>query len=425
MTAAPGARPAPRLAAALAEWDAARLAVAAVFLLDGVTWGLWVAHLPLIKGALRLSDLQFSYALAGIVLGAFVAQPLAGALATRVGTRRVTRPASALGSLALGVPALAPSLPLLVAACALLGLTRGATEVPMNGQATLVEARDGVPRMSAFHGCFSLGGFLGSGLAALLLRAGHDARATLLVAGVASAALSVFATRTLLRDAPAPGAHGPGAHATAEREARPSLATAVRDRLLLALGALGFLGLFGEGAMSDWSALALQRTAGAGVDAAALGYAAFSVAMTAGRFTGDATVGRVGRARTLRASGLLAAAGLTLALTAPYWAAVSGYALVGLGYANLVPILFSAGGRRAGAAGIAAVSTLAYLGLVVGPPVVGGLSTLLGSLPLALGVVAVFALVIALGAGAVGPDEAEREPPSAAMRSGQRDRMPG
>jgi MFS family permease len=400
-----GAARRPRLAGAAAGWDAARLAVAAIFLLDGVTWGLWVAHLPLIKAGLRLSDLTFSYALAGIVLGAFVAQPLAGALATRVGTRRVTRPASAAACLALGIPAFAPSLPLLVAATALLGLVRGATEVPMNGQATLVEARDRVPRMSAFHGCFSLGGFLGSGLAALTLRAGLGARATLPAAGIVAAVASVLASQALLRDAPAPE------HTTAERAARPSLAHTVRDRVLLALGALAFFGLFGEGAMSDWSALALQRTAGAAVDAAALGYAAFSVAMTAGRFTGDATVARLGRARTLRASGLLAAAGLTLGLTAPYALAIFGYALVGLGYANLVPILFSASGRRAGSAGIAAVSTLGYFGFVVGPPMIGGLSTLLGSLPLALGVVALFALVIALGAGAA---EREGAPPAAA-----------
>ncbi len=410
MTVASEPRRGPRLATALArqsaQWDPARLAVAAIFLLDGVTWGLWVAHLPLIKGALRLSDLAFSYALVGIVVGAFVAQPLAGALATRVGTRRVMRPASVAGCLALGVPALAPTLPLLVGAGVLLGFTRGATEVPMNGHATLVEARDGVPRMSSFHGCFSLGGFLGAGLAALLLRAGLGARATLPAAGLASAVVAALASRSLLRDAPAVTAAQAGAAPHVTAESRPSLAAALRDPALLALGALAFFGLFGEGAMSDWSALALERTARAGADAAALGYAAFSVAMTAGRFTGDATVGRLGRSRTLRASGLLAAAGLTLALTAPYAAAVCGYALVGLGYANLVPILFSAGGRRSGSAGIAAVSTLGYLGLVVGPPVVGGLSTLLRSLPLALGVVALFALLIALGAGAVGREQA-------------------
>ena len=376
--------------------DRARVAISAVFLLDGLTFGLWVAYLPLVKGGLHLSDLAFASALAGMVGGAFVAQPLAGALATRVGTRRVTRLASAAACLALGTPAFAPTLALLVAATALLGFTRGATEVPMNAQATLLEARDARPRMSSFHGCFSLGGFLGSGLAAVLLRLGFGTRATLPLAGLACAAVSVLVSRSLLRDAPAAAPT-----TTAEREARPSLAALARDGALIALGALAFCGLFGEGAMSDWSALLLQRTTGAAPDAAALGYAAFSIAMTAGRFGGDAIIGRLGRARTLRASGLLAAAGLTVALVSPYAPAVLGFAAVGLGYANLVPILFSASGRRAGSAGIAAVSTVGYAGFVVGPPTIGGLSTLFRSLPLALAVVAVFALVIALGAGAV------------------------
>ncbi|GJG87275.1 MFS transporter [Gemmatimonadetes bacterium T265] len=375
-------------------WDAPRVAIAAIFLLDGLTFGLWVAHLPLIKGGLHLTDLAFASALAGMVGGAFVAQPLAGALATRAGSRRVTRVASVVACLALGVPAFAPSLPLLIASTALLGFTRGATEVPMNAQATLLEARDARPRMSSFHGCFSLGGFLGSALAALLLRHGDTPRVTLPAAGVACAVISAVVSRSLLRETPA------ALHTTAERAARPSLATLARDRTLLALGALAFCGLFGEGAMSDWSALLLQRTTGVAPAAAALGYAAFSIAMTLGRFSGDMVIARLGRGRTLRASGLVAAAGLTVALVSPYVAAVLGFAAVGLGYANLVPILFSASGRRAGSAGIAAVSTLGYFGFVIGPPTIGGLSTLLGSLPLALGVVAAFALLIALGAGA-------------------------
>lgn len=391
-----------RARAALADWDAARLAVAAIFLLDGTTWGIWVAHLPLLKGGLHLSDLAFSSALAGMVGGAFVAQPLAGALATRIGSRPVTRIASVAACLALGVPAFAPTLPVLVAATALLGLTRGATEVPMNTQATLIEARDARPRMSSFHGCFSLGGFVGSGAAALLLRAGLGPRVTLPLVGAGAAVVSVTVSRWLLRDAPAAS---PDRESTVARDAAsPSLATLARDGTLLALGALAFCGLVGEGAMSDWSALLLERTTHVPPAAAALGYAAFSIAMTVGRFTGDATITRLGRGRTLRISGLVAAAGLTLALVSPYVPAVLGFAAVGLGYANLVPILFSASGRRAGSAGIAAVSTVGYLGFVVGPPIIGALSQLLQSLAVALGIVAVLALVIALGAGAVERD---------------------
>ena len=396
--------PAPR-SRAFAEWDAARVAIAAIFLLDGVTWGIWVAHLPLIKRGLHLSDLAFAYALAGIVGGAFVAQPLAGALATRIGTRRITRVASVVACLALALPAFAPTLARLVVTTALLGFTRGATEVPMNAQATLLEARDDRPRMSSFHGCFSLGGFLGAGTAAILLRLGLAARVTLPVTAVVTALISFGVSRWLLRDARGLGSAGaPAADATSDAPRTSYVAALTRDGTLLALGALGFCGLFGEGAMSDWSALLLERTTRVTPDAAALGYAAFSIAMTVGRFSGDAVIATVGRARTLRASGLLAAAGLTVALVSPYAVAVLGFAVVGLGYSNLVPILFSAGGRRAGPAGIAAVSTLGYSGFVVGPPIIGGVSQLLGSLPLALAIVAAFALVIALGAGTVDRD---------------------
>ncbi|HEY0780045.1 MAG TPA: MFS transporter [Gemmatirosa sp.] len=383
---------------ALAEWDAARAAIATIFLLDGLTFGIWVAHLPLIKRGLHLSDLAFATALAGVVCGAFVAQPLAGALSTRTGTRPITRVASVLGCLALALPPFAPTLATLVASTALFGFVRGGTEVPMNAQAALLEARDGRPRMSSFHGCFSLGGFLGAGIAALLLRAGLGARVTLPVTAVGAAALSFAVSRYLLRDAPATPAQRAPRAPTAHGSPFAALA---HDGTLLALGALGFCGLFGEGAMSDWSALLLERTARVTPDAAALGYAAFSIAMTIGRFSGDAVIAAAGRARTLRASGFLAALGLTIALVSPYALAVLGFAAVGFGYANLVPILFSASGRRAGPAGIAAVSTVGYAGFVIGPPVIGGLSQLLGSLPLALSVVAAFALLIALGAGAV------------------------
>ncbi|MEP6989299.1 MAG: MFS transporter [bacterium] len=382
-----------------AGWDAPRTAIATIFLLDGLTFGVWVAHLPLLKRALALSDLAFAAALAGLVAGAFVAQPLAGLLASRVGSRRVTRIASVCAGCALALPAFAPTLATLVAATIVLGLARGATEVPMNAQATLLETQHARPRMSSFHACFSLGGFLGAGAAALLLHFGAGARATLPGVGLSCAAIAFFVGRSLLRDTPRRG------HMALHDGAPPTLAALARDRTLVLLGVLAFCGLFGEGAMADWSALLLERNTGAAAAAAAVGYAVFSVAMTCGRVTGDAVIARAGRSRTLRASGVLAATGMVLALIGSYPVAVAGFAIVGLGYANLVPILFSASGRHGGSAGISAVSTLGYAGFVVGPPAIGALSQATGSLAAALSAVAVFAAVIAVGAGAV-----EREP---------------
>lgn len=288
-----------------------------------------------------------------------------------MGTRRVTRAAAVLAGLALALPVFAA---LAVAA--------------------------------------AVYGSIGAATAALLLRSGLGARVSLSLVGIGCALLAAVAGRHLLRDGPAAhaatetAAHAPshGAHASSGSVPPAAVrgAAILRDGPLLALGALAFCGLFGEGAMADWSALLLERTTGAAPAAAALGYAAFSVAMTAGRLAGDAVVARAGGARTLRASGLLAAAGLALALLAPYGPALVGCAVVGLGYANLVPVLFSASGRRAGSTGVAAVSTLGYSGFVVGPPVIGRLAQAAGSLPAALAVVAVLGLVIAVGAGVVG-----------------------
>lgn len=386
-------------------WDAARVSIATIFLLDGFTFGVWVAHLPLLKRGLTLSDLSFAAALAGLVGGAFVAQPLSGMLATRFGSRSITRVAAVLSGLALALPPFAPSLATLVATTALLGFARGNTEVPMNAQAALLEARHGRPRMSSFHAAFSLGGSLGAGVGALFLRAGFGARLTLPVVGLTAAVIAALVGRSLLHDAPR--APKPGAEpATASLPHASSIGGVLRDGSLILLGLLAFCGLFGEGAMSDWSALLLERTAGVVPAAAALGYAAFSVAMTSGRIAGDSVIAHFGRLRTLRVSGFLAAGGLAIAATAPYALALVGFAVVGFGYANLVPILFGASGRRAGSAGVAAVSTIGYFGFVIGPPMIGGLSQFLGSLPLALGIVGLFALLIAAGAGVVGVADA-------------------
>jgi len=385
----PAGRSRPGLRAWIRRWDAAWIAIAAVFLADGLAFGVWVTQLPSLKRGLGLSDLAFAVALAGLVGGAFVAMPVAGALAMRFGSRRLTRTASVGAALALALPGWAPTLPLLVAATAVFGLVRGMTEVPMNTQASLLEARDGRARMSSFHGCFSLGGFGGACIGSALLGLGVPAAVSLTGVGVLLSLAALFATRHLLQDGPGQAQHA------AEK---PAVSGLLRDGALLILGALAFLGLFGEGAMADWSALLLERTTSVGPAAAALGYAAFSVAMMSGRFSGDWVVSRLGRRRTLRLSGAAAAVGMATALVAPYWLAV-----VGVGYANLVPILFSAGGKRAGAGGIAAVSTLGYAGFVVGPPCIGALSALSGSLPLALAPVAAFGAMIALGAGAVGP----------------------
>ncbi len=174
------------------------------------------------------------------------------------------------------------------------------------------------------------------------------------------------------------------------------------SRALLGLGSLAFLGLLAEGAMADWSAVYLHDALGATGSVAAAGFAAFAFAMALGRFGGDALVARFGSPAVLRTSSTLAAVGLGVALvvaTPPV--AMVGFAAVGFGIANIIPVLFRAAGDVPGVAagaGLAAVATTGYAGFLAGPVLIGCTAELT-SLPIGLTLVSAACAAIALAGG--------------------------
>ncbi|RYF37854.1 MAG: MFS transporter [Comamonadaceae bacterium] len=147
---------------------------------------------------------------------------------------------------------------------------------------------------------------------------------------------------------------------------------------MLFIGLLCFVCFLAEGAVLDWSAVFLTEVRGLPVALGGLGYVAFSAAMTVCRLTGDAAVRRLGTRRMVLAGGLCAAAGLAVATLVPAWpAALAGYALVGIGCANIVPVMYSLAGRQRAmpeVVAIPAISTLGYAGILLGPALVGGLA---------------------------------------------------
>lgn len=363
-----------------------------IFLLVGTGMGLWVVHIPVVQKHLGLSDGLLGIALFAIVGGAIAAMPLSGWAATRRGSRFATRLMAVIFSIGVALPLLAPDLALLMAGGVVLGFGMGGVDISMNAQAVTVERLNGRPIMSSLHAFYSLGGLVGAVAGGGLLAMPWDGSLNMVGAAVILLVAGLVAGRSLLAE-DAGGQTG---------EARLSWAAILRPRLL-AIGALSFFAFFSEGAVGDWSSLFLTRHTGASAAMAALGFAAFSVTMTLARFMGDRVVVILGPRRSLAAGGLLAAAGMTLAILVPVLpVGILGFALMGFGFANIVPILFSAAGR-AGAtpgAGIALVTMIAYGGLLVGPPLIGGLAEIVG-LTAALGVVAVFGLLVALGVKAV------------------------
>lgn len=356
--------------------ESARVATTSIFALNGLGIGAWAATIPHLKAVLSLSDGALSLPLLAFAAGAILAMPAAALLAPRLGTGHAVRLAALVFAAALALPRLASGLGVLVPAAACLGATNGALDVLMNAHASDIERRLGRPIMSAFHAAFSAGALAGAGLAAVLLARGIDG---LLVTAGIGLALGALCWRRV----------GPGSRGEA------SAGLALPHRGALPLGAIALLSMLCEGAVADWSAVYLTSIVRVPEAQAATGFAAFSAMMVIGRLTGDRIVGVIGRRRVGAFGGAIAAAGLALAVAVPrFWPAVLGFALAGAGLANVVPGTFSAAGRRAGAAEIAAVATLGYAGFLLGPPLVGATSTLAG-LAVALGLLALCAAGIA------------------------------
>jgi Major Facilitator Superfamily len=368
----------------------ARIAVAAIFLVNGTAFASWVPHIPTVQQKLALSPGVLGLALLAIAIGSLMSMPIAGWMVARHGSRIVALVAGSLYCAVIPLPLLAPSLPVLVVALMLFGMFNGAMDVAMNAHGVAVERLLGRPIMSSLHAMFSIGGILGAGSAVVLLPLGVAPIAHVGVTALLGFAVMLATVRFLLPHAV--DSRGEGAHFALPR-----------GRLLV-LGAMGFFILMTEGAMGDWTAIYLRLDLGADAGFAAAGFAVFSATMSVGRLTGDRLVAVFGPVAMVGWGALVAATGLggALLLHDPL-AAILGFGLVGLGLANIVPILFSAAGRTPGmapGAAIAAVTTAGYSGFLAGPPMVGfaaewiGLPGALGLLAVAVGSMAAFARLL-------------------------------
>lgn len=383
-TAAPGG---PGNDIATASLSRLRSALTVFFALDGFLFAGWVVRIPAIKQQTGASAGELGLALLGVSAGAVVTMVLTGRLCRRFGSHPVTVVCGALLALAIALPAQTHSALALGLVLLVFGAAYGGINVAMNSAAVDLVAALRRPVMPSFHAAFSLGGMVGAGLGALVAGGLSPAAHLLGLAGV-GLLVTALAGRVLLRH-PAP-VRPSTPHAEGHR-----LGGRAR-RLVLLFGLIALCTAYGEGAMADWGALHLEQDLAAAPGVAAVGYSLFALAMTAGRLSGTALLERLGQTRTLVAGGLTASAGMLLGALAPtIWLALAGFAVMGLGLANIFPVAVARAGAIAGPGGVAAASTLGYGGMLLGPPAIG-LITEWASLPLALTTVAVLAAGAAL-----------------------------
>lgn len=363
-------------------------AVSAMFLLNGALYGIWAARIPAIAQTHALGPGELGLLLLLLAGGAIISFPLAGRMADRFGAYRVTIRLAFAYTAALIAIALAPGVWTVAAALFVFGAAHGAMDVAMNTWASEVEKHMGRPVMSSFHAMFSLGAGVGAGTGVLAAAGGIGPQAHFALAGPVLAAVTLAVAWINWPRQPAPEATG------------GSLLALPRGGLV-AVGFVAFCTSLGEGAMADWSAVFLILTANVSEAVAALGYTVFSVAMVVMRLLGDRVIQHLGPVQAARGAGVLAFSGVVMAVSFGTMATVLvGFALMGLGYAVIVPLAFSRAANdpdMAPGAAIASVSTLGYGGLLLGPPLIGFLAELT-SLRLAfilLGALAALIVVLA------------------------------
>ncbi|MET7654068.1 MFS transporter [Streptomyces sp. NPDC005486] len=380
-----------------------RIALTTFFALDGFVFAGWVVRIPAIKEQTGASASTLGLALLGVSAGAVVTMMFTGRLCGRYGSHPVTVACAVLLSLSVTLPPLTHSAAALGAVLLLFGAAYGGINVAFNSAAVDLVAALRRPVMPTFHAAFSLGGMIGAGLGGLVAGSVSPTR-HLLGLGIIGLLVTALTSPTLLRqEPPRPPGHadaGPEDFDARPGDSSPGKSTPSRltprtRRLVVVFGLIALCTAYGEGALADWGALHLRQDLGSSAGVAAVGYSCFALAMTVGRLTGTTLLERLGRTRTVVTGGVVAAAGMTLGSLAPaLWAALLGYAIAGLGLANLFPVAVERAGALAGPSGVAIASTLGYGGMLLGPPAIGFMADWF-SLPAALTSVAVLAGVAA------------------------------
>ncbi len=338
-----------------------RWAVAAMFFVNGFVTGSWAPQIPVFLTRLQLSEFTLGLLILLFGLGALIAMPISGYLMSRHGSRRIMLGFGCVVVVALLLVVLAPNVPVAALTMLVFGGSIGAMDVAMNANAVAVEKKLSRAVMSSSHGFWSLGGFAGGGLGGFAIQSYGALPHAITVSIIAAIVLALWARHVVTEDKPVAHEH--------HKFALPKTPT------VYIIGLMALFSMVPEGAVLDWAALYMKQELGTNLATAGLAYALFSGAMALMRFAGDGVRNRFGAVNTLRVSSLVAASGMLVAALSPWPAlAIAAFAVCGLGIANVVPIIFSAGGNQPGMAssvGMSVVTTMGYSGILLAPSAIG------------------------------------------------------
>ncbi len=342
-----------------------RLAAAAFFFIAGISFASWASRIPDIKTQLQLSDGGLGGVLLALPIGLMCSLPLSGWLVAKYGSKRMVTVALLGYPLILVAIGLATTVWQLVGILFVFGLFGNLTNISINTQAVGVENMYGRSIMASFHGIWSLAGFSGAALGTLLISL-HISPLYHFCIIFAGCMGILFSVRRF---------------AFANDASQASQRIFVKpDKVLWQLGLIAFSCMLCEGTMFDWSGVYFQNVVAVPKELTTLGYTAFMGTMAGGRFIGDRLVTRFGRQRVLQGSGMIITIGLAVSVIFPtIIMATTGFLLVGLGVSSVVPLVYSVAGKSktlSPGLALAAVSSIGFLGFLLGPPLIGFIAQL-------------------------------------------------
>nr|WP_275414236.1 MFS transporter [Microbispora siamensis] len=345
-----------------------------VFVLNGVIAGSWAPRIPTLAGKIHAEPGVLGIVLLGASVGLTVAASFAGRLCARFGAPAIVFASAVSAACALPVLALVTTPLQLGLVLVWIGASFGVFDVSMNVAAVTVIRRVDRPLMPVFHAGFSFGGLAGSLGAAFAAGHGVGLLPYFAVVTVASLAVTVGVIRFVPREEPATGA---------EERGGPDRRM-LRRPVLWLLGSIAFVSAIVEGSNGDWSALFAVRERGMSEGTGALVFSVFSVAMAMVRLLGERIQRRFGPFGIVVTGSLFAGIGLLTAAIVPVaWLTYAGYAMAGGGVGLVFPIVLDLAGavsRRSDGTGgereIGFVTSIAYSGFLIGPPMIGGVAQL-------------------------------------------------
>ncbi|MEM9212208.1 MAG: MFS transporter [Pseudomonadota bacterium] len=337
--------------------------IMAVFFLQPLALGGWLALIPEVKESLGLSKGQLAFSLMGLPIALVPGLQIAGHVISRIGPRRVATLFFPFQAFAFLLPFAAWSAGSLFAALFMIGLMMAFVEVAMNVYAGRLEKREDVLIMNRCHGFWASGVMVGSATIAIV-SAGAMPQIGL---AIVSAALGALASQAL-----------PRLRGEEDETAPPRRRARDLPGALVLIAVFMFVVTLTEGVMADWAAVYMAERVGDSGARAALAVTVFSALMAIGRFLGDILKQRLGAVTHARMTVSCAIAGM-LVVIAPLPALLTyfGFALLGFGVAAAYPLGVSAIAAlddRYESQNIAFAATMAMGGFLVGPPLIGFLS---------------------------------------------------